>query len=114
MSGLPGPLDLPPVILVHGLASNFQHNWVRTGWVDVLEGDGRRVVGMDLPGHGDNDRTGGRNAAVAELAALAASLGPVDLVGFSAGAMVSATAVATREMDVRRLVLIGLGDQMLR
>jgi pimeloyl-ACP methyl ester carboxylesterase len=106
--------DPPPVILVHGFASNFQHNWVRTGWVDVLEGDGRTVVGMDLPGHGGNDRPGGRDVAVGELAALAGSLGTVDLVGFSAGALVSATAVATRGLDVRRLVLVGLGDQMLR
>lgn len=113
MSGHPGSLDLPPVILVHGFASNFQHNWVRTGWVDVLEGDGRTVVGMDLPGHGGNDRPGSWDAAVGQLARLAGSLGTVDLVGFSAGAIVSATAVATREMDVRRLVLIGLGDQML-
>jgi pimeloyl-ACP methyl ester carboxylesterase len=113
MSGHPGPLDPPPVILVHGFASNYQHNWVRTGWVDVLEGDGRRVVGMDLPGHGGNDRPGGRDAAVDQLAELASSLGTIDLVGFSAGALVSATALATREMDVRRLVLVGLGDQML-
>jgi pimeloyl-ACP methyl ester carboxylesterase len=105
--------NLPPVILVHGLASSFQHNWVRTGWVDVLEGDGHRVVGLDLPGHGGNDRPGGRDAAVDELAALAGPLGPVDLIGLSAGALVSAVAVATRELDVRRLVLVGLGDQML-
>jgi pimeloyl-ACP methyl ester carboxylesterase len=113
MSGHPGSLDLPPVILVHGFASNYQHNWVRTGWVDVLEDDGRRVVGMDLPGHGSNDRPGGRDAAAGQLAELARSLGTVDLVGFSAGALVSATALATRELDVRRLVLVGLGDQML-
>jgi pimeloyl-ACP methyl ester carboxylesterase len=113
MSSHPDSLDPPPVILVHGFASNYQHNWVRTGWVDVLEDDGRRVVGLELPGHGGNERSGGRDAAVDQLADLARSLGTVDLVGFSAGALVSATALATRELDVRRLVLVGLGDQML-
>ena len=104
---------MPPVVLVHGFASSYEHNWVRTGWVDVLEDDGRQVVGLELPGHGGNDRPGGRDAAADQLAELARSLGTIDLIGFSAGALVSATALATRELDVRRLVLVGLGDQML-
>jgi pimeloyl-ACP methyl ester carboxylesterase len=42
----------PPVILVHGLGSSFEHNWRATGWVDLLADEGREVVGVDLPGHG--------------------------------------------------------------
>ena len=101
------------MILVHGFASSFQHNWVRTGWVDVLEADGHPVVGLELPGHGANEDRGGRDAAVSQLAALAAPLGTVDLVGFSAGAWVSAMATGAGRISVRRLVLIALGDGML-
>jgi pimeloyl-ACP methyl ester carboxylesterase len=101
------------VILVHGFASNFQHNWVRTGWVDVLEDYGHPVIGLDLPGHGGNDDPGGRDAAVGRLAELAGPLGTVDLVGFSVGAWVSAMATAAGRVSPRRLVLIGLGDGML-
>jgi pimeloyl-ACP methyl ester carboxylesterase len=41
-----------PVLLVHGLASSFEHNWRATGWVDILADEGRTALGMDLPGHG--------------------------------------------------------------
>jgi pimeloyl-ACP methyl ester carboxylesterase len=114
MSGPQGsPGTLPPVILVHGFASSFQHNWVRTGWVDVLEARGHPIVGMDLPGHGGNEDPGGREAAVSRLARLAGRLGTVDLVGFSVGAWVSAMATAAGRISVRRVVLVGLGDGML-
>jgi pimeloyl-ACP methyl ester carboxylesterase len=112
MSGPQGSAQAP-VILVHGFASSFQHNWVRTGWVDVLEAHGHAIVGLDLPGHGGNDDPGGREAAVSQLAGLAAPFGTVDLVGFSVGAWVSAVAAATGRISVRRLVLVGFGDGML-
>jgi pimeloyl-ACP methyl ester carboxylesterase len=103
----------PPVILVHGFASSFQHNWVRTGWVDVLESRGHPIVGLDLPGHGGNEDPGGRAAAIDQLAALAGPLGTVDLVGFSVGAWVSAMTAAAGLISVRRLVLVAFGDGML-
>jgi pimeloyl-ACP methyl ester carboxylesterase len=104
---------LPPVILVHGLASSFEHNWVRTGWLDTLESRGRQVVSMNLPGHGGNSRPGGVLAAVDQLTELAEPLGVVDLVGFSAGARVCALAAAAGQVAVRRLILAGLGDSAL-
>jgi pimeloyl-ACP methyl ester carboxylesterase len=104
---------LPPVILVHGLASSFEHNWVRTGWVDALENRGRQVIGMDLPGHGGNGRAGGSLAAVDQLTALAERHGTVDLVGFSAGARVCVLAASAGQASVRRLVLAGLADSVL-
>ncbi|MEP7026218.1 MAG: alpha/beta fold hydrolase [Actinomycetota bacterium] len=112
MSG-PAPSPLPPVILVHGFASSFEHNWVRTGWADTLGSRGHQVIGMDLPGHGGNDQAGGAAHAVRQLTELAGQHESVDLVGFSAGARVCAIAVAGGLPGVRRLVLAGLGDSLL-
>jgi pimeloyl-ACP methyl ester carboxylesterase len=118
----------PPVILVHGFASSFGHNWLRTGWAEALESRGHEVVGMDLPGHGARahtagehtdghtagDRTtGGERAAAEQLAALAGRYPEVDLVGFSAGARICAAVAASGTARVRRLVLAGLGDGSL-
>lgn len=104
----------PPVVLVHGMGSSFDHNWRRYGWVDRLEAEGRTVVGFELPGHGsspilasDGDTAQGR------LAELLEGLGQVDLVGFSAGSIVSLTVAARRPELVRRAVLMGLGDRQL-
>jgi pimeloyl-ACP methyl ester carboxylesterase len=110
------PAPSPPVravILVHGFASSFEHNWVRTGWLDALEGRGQRVLAMDLPGHGGNVSAGGALAAVDQLSELADLYPEVDLVGFSAGARVCALAAASGQVSVRRLVLAGLGDGVL-
>ena len=41
-----------PVVLVHGFASSFERNWREPGWVDLLEEEGRSVIGVDLLGHG--------------------------------------------------------------
>ena len=38
-----------PVILVHGLASSFEHGWRETGWVDLLRDGGREVIPLDRP-----------------------------------------------------------------
>jgi hypothetical protein len=32
-----------PIVLVHGFSSSFDRDWQRSGWVDFLVGDGRRV-----------------------------------------------------------------------
>ena len=42
----------PPIVLVHGFASNKEVNWVYTGWVTALTGAGRRVIALDNRGHG--------------------------------------------------------------
>ena len=46
--------DGDPILLIHGFASNSAVNWVSTGWTETLVGDGRRVVAMDVRGHGDS------------------------------------------------------------
>ena len=44
----------PPtsIVLLHGFASTFDHNWRQTGWVDILADFGCEVPEIDLPGHG--------------------------------------------------------------
>lgn len=104
-----------PVLLVHGLASSFEHNWRATGWVDILADEGRTVIGLDLPGHGANSaqdpvRTG-RAAAV--LAAIG-DHGKVDAVGFSAGAHALLAAAVAAPGRFGKIALLGVGDNSLR
>ena len=101
---------LPPVLLVHGIGSSFEHNWQRTGWVDILGLDDRTAVGYELPGHGGSTTPLDGDAAVRELTELVASHGLVDAVGFSAGAMLLARVAAAAPGAFRRLVLLGIGD----
>src|ERR1700728_1844104 len=44
----------PPIVLVHGFASNKEVNWVYTGWVTALTGAGRRAIALDNRGHGES------------------------------------------------------------
>ncbi|WP_254455229.1 alpha/beta fold hydrolase [Paenarthrobacter ureafaciens] len=43
---------LRPVLLIHGFSSSSKLNWVDSGWIATLQGAGRRVITVDLPGHG--------------------------------------------------------------
>ena len=64
----------PPIVLVHGFASNLQDNWVLTGWVKRLLDQGRRVVALDCRGHGESakphDPEAYAGGAMAGLAAI--------------------------------------------
>lgn len=51
-----GELDAPPIVIVHGFASNTRDNWVLTGWVRMLERAGFRILGVDQRGHGLSDK----------------------------------------------------------
>jgi len=112
----------PPVVLVHGAGSTHRHNWGGSGWTDVLADEGRTVVPFELPGHGEApplaDADGVEAAGDVErlLALLAADGGPapVDAIGFSAGARLLLRAAARHPAAFRRLVLLGVGDNLLR
>lgn len=105
------PAPLPPVLLVHGIGSSFEHNWQRTGWVDVLALDGRTAIGYELPGHGGSAAPLDGAAAVRELAELVSAHGVVDAVGFSAGAVLLARVAVELPAGFRRLALLGIGDR---
>lgn len=106
-------------VLVHGFAASATVNWERPGVVAGLVAKGRRVVALDLRGHG---RSGCPHSPGAyreevvrgDLLALLDRLqvGEVDLVGYSLGSRVVAS-VGVVEPRVRALVLGGVGQSTL-
>lgn len=104
----------PPVLLLHGLATTARRTWVETGWVDLLEEAGRKVVAPDLPGHGQ----GGRSHDPADYADLPGwgleqlPGEPVDAVGFSMGARLLLNSAAREPRRFNRLVVSGVGASL--
>src|SRR5262249_31919303 len=100
-------------MLVHGFASSFERNWREPGWADLLEEEGRAVMGVDLPGHGEADKPTDPAAYAALEESVIAALPPagqVDAVGFSLGAQVLLRAASAAPGRFRRIVLGGVGD----
>nr|WP_236725407.1 alpha/beta fold hydrolase [Amycolatopsis orientalis] len=105
----PETVSGPPVLLVHGFASDGHTDWITTGWPAALTAAGREVLVPDLPGHGSSPATGGSQGAkaiTAELSRLVSSLSEVDVVGYSLGARLAWELPA--QAPVRRLVLAGV------
>jgi pimeloyl-ACP methyl ester carboxylesterase len=101
-----------PVVLVHGFAGSASRTWGPAGWPELLADSGRRVVTVDLLGHGDgpHPHTPEAYQQLEDHAAAQLPDEPCDAIGFSLGAKVLLT-LATREPQrFRRLVLAGLGD----
>jgi len=103
----------PAVLLVHGLGG-FKESWGRLP--DLIAGNGRRAVAVDLPGWGESP--GGRGAPhssrwyARRLSPLLDEIGPAIVVGHSLGAQ-SCVRLAIRRPDmVRGLVL--LAPQVVR
>ena len=103
-----GDPDGPPLVALHGGIVTFDGSFG-----DVLPWlmQGRRVIGVELQGHGHTPDTGRPMSIerfaddVAELVDRVAGGGPADLWGFSLGAL-TATGVGVRHPSkVRRLVL---------
>jgi pimeloyl-ACP methyl ester carboxylesterase len=101
-----GEPDRPPLVLVHGGAAH-------AGWWTFLAPaflPERRVVVLDLSGHGDSghrERYAFPTWAEEVLAvARAASTGPPVLVGHSMGGIIAALAAATPGADVAGIVAV--------
>jgi pimeloyl-ACP methyl ester carboxylesterase len=110
------PAELPPVVLVHGFATNAARTWGDNGWIDLLGDMGRKVLPLDLLGHGTAPKPHDP-AAYAELDAdLAARFPdePVDAIGFSLGAKVLLRLAAEDPGRFRRLVVAGVGANLFR
>ncbi|MFM8825735.1 MAG: alpha/beta fold hydrolase [Actinomycetota bacterium] len=106
-----------PVVLVHGWAGSFRETWQSTGMDALLEDGGRSVIGVDLLGHGDEEKPHDPEAYARLdewlLRRLAGAPPVVDAVGFSLGAMTVLGALTAEPGRFGRVVLAGIGDGML-
>jgi len=108
-----------PVLLLHGLFSNANVNWIKYGHAARLATAGFAVIMPDLRAHGQSDAPHEpaaypHDVLVADLQAVVAALGLVDydLGGFSLGARTALKGVLAG-LAPRRLVLGGMGLQGL-
>lgn len=104
-----------PLILLHGLFSSAEMNWIKWGHAATLAEAGFECLMPDLRAHGDSasphDRAAYPDDVLArDLAALIGHLGltEYDLCGFSLGARTSVRGVIAG-LRPRRLVLGGMG-----
>ena len=104
-----------PVVLLHGLFSNAEMNWLRFGHAQMLAEAGFEAIMPDLRGHGDSGKPHDPasyppDVLVRDLFALTQTLDldDFDLVGFSLGSRTAARAVIAG-LEPRRLVLSGMG-----
>lgn len=110
----------PPVLLVHGFASDSVVTWEGTGWVRALLDAGHSVVTVDLRGHGASDKPTDGDAYApdrlgADLVAVLDSAGVpiVDVVGYSMGNRVVSALCELVPDRVRRVVIGGAGPSEL-
>ena len=107
---------MTPVVLVHGWGGSYETTWRRTGFTALLDDAGRPVVGVDLLGHGEAPKPHDPAAYTDLTTRIDDALPdePVDAVGFSMGAMALLRLAVRRPDRFRRLVLAGIGTNVLR
>lgn len=105
-----------PFVLLHGLFSNADMNWIRWGHAEAIAAAGYEVLMLDFRVHGESEAPHDpakypENVLVRDVAALVDHLELEDYVlgGFSLGARTSLHAVAQGVLHPQRLVIGGMG-----
>ncbi len=106
----------PPVLLLHGLFSNADTNWIRYGTARQLAEAGHRLILPDFRGHGLSDAPDGPerwppDVLAKDIEALVAHLGlggDFVLGGYSLGARTVARLLA-RGLKPRAAIFAGMG-----
>lgn len=108
-----------PVVLLHGLFSSAEMNWIRFGHAAKLAEAGFEAIMPDLRGHGESAAPHDpaaypQDVLVRDLNAVVRAFAPgvFDLTGFSLGARTAASGVIAG-LRPRRLVLGGVGLESL-
>lgn len=111
----------PPVLLIHGFASNARVNWIDTGWVKELTGAGYQTITFDNRGHGESGKLYDPVAYPApEMAEDARrlldhlGLSQVRVMGYSMGARIAAFLTLNHPERVTAAVFSGLAENMIR
>ena len=110
----------PPILLIHGFGSNHAVNWDATGWTFTLTEAGRRVIAMDVRGHGESGKLYSaeqyRPSLMADDAAnLLAHLDidAADVMGYSMGGRIAAMLAIVQPALVHSLIVGGMGLAMV-
>jgi pimeloyl-ACP methyl ester carboxylesterase len=111
-----GPEDGPPIVLVHGFASDYQLNWVGTRWQETLTKAGHRVIGLDCRGHGSSDKPHDPAAYALEIMAADVrrlldhvQVETANYLGYSMGAKIGVQSMLDFPKRLERSVLGGVG-----
>jgi len=109
-----------PVVLLHGLFSSAEMNWIKFGHADRIASEGFRVIMPDLRAHGESGKPHDPACYPAGILArdtreLIAQLGldEFDLGGFSLGARTTVEAIG-EGMKPGKAVLAGMGLEGLK
>lgn len=112
--------DGDAVILIHGFAASAEENWGRAGWVSMLTRARRRVVTLDLRGHGQSakshkieDYTVDAFAGDVLRLSRQLQLKKPDLIGFSLGARIVLNLLGQAPDAFLLGVLCGAGGRWL-
>lgn len=110
-----------PILLIHGFASNYSVNWTNTLWTKTLTHDGRRVIAFDNRGHGQSEKLYEPAQYTTSIMAQDAvnlldhlGVARADVMGYSMGARITAFMALEHASRVRRAILGGLGDRLVR
>jgi len=105
-----------PLVLLHGLFSSAQMNWIKWGHAERIAEQGYEVLMPDFRVHGQSEAPHDpacypAGVLVKDVEALVEHLGltDYDLAGFSLGARTSIHGVATGNLRPERLILGGMG-----
>lgn len=111
----------PPVLLIHGFASNARVNWWDTGWVKTLNGAGFQAITFDNRGHGASTKLYEVDAYPAPVMAEDArrlldhlAVPQALVMGYSMGARISAFLTINHPERVRAAVFSGLAENMIK
>jgi pimeloyl-ACP methyl ester carboxylesterase len=110
-----------PIVLVHGFASSKNVNWVFPGWVSELKNNGRRVVALDLRGHGESSKLYDPKEYTIEIMAADVialmdhlKFDRADIMGYSLGSRITAVLARSQPKRLRSAILGGIGIGLIQ